>query len=198
MSYDNLTGDHHRNGARLSPKILVLVIAIPMIVGAANETSSIQPTFVAGLTGNQEVPVVHTNATGTASFSATSNSTTGYVLNITGMSNVTQADVNVAEQGKNGPIILTLFTSKAPVSNITGVLSKGNITSSNLQGPMKGEQLSSLTDLMQNGGAYVNIRTIQNPNGEIRGQIGFVGIDESGKALGEQNLTISDEGLQFE
>lgn len=198
MSYDNSTKDHYMIGTRLSPRILVLVIAIPMIVVAANETSAIQPTFVAGLTGNQEVPVVHTNATGTASFSATSNSTTGYVLNVTGISNVTQADVNVAEQGKNGPIILTLFTSKAPVRNITGVLSQGNITSSDLQGPMKGKLLSSLTELMQNGGAYVNIRTIQNPNGEIRGQIGFAGIDESGKALGEKNLTLGDESLQFE
>jgi CHRD domain len=198
MSYDNLTKDHLRNGTRLSPKFLALVIAIPMIVGASNETSAIQPTFVAGLTGNQEVPVVHTNATGTASFLAASNSTTGYVLNVTGMSNVTQADVNVAEQGKNGPIILTLFTSKDPVSNFTGVLSQGNITSANLQGPMKGKQLASLTDLMQNGTAYVNIRTVQNPNGEIRGQIGLAGIDESGTALGEKNLTLSDESLQFE
>jgi hypothetical protein len=198
MSYDNLTKVHYRNGARLSPKFIVLVIAIPMIFGTAIETSAIQSTLVAGLTGNQEVPTVLTNATGTASFFATSNSTTGYVLNVTGMSNVTQADVNVAEQGKNGSIILTLFTSKDPVSNFTGVLSQGNITSANLQGPLKGKQLSSLTDLMQNGGAYVNIRTVQNPNGEIRGQIGLAGTDESGTTLGEKNLTLSDEGLQFE
>ena len=31
--------------------------------------------------------------------------------------------------------------------------------------------ISDLVDLMKNGGAYVNVHTNQNQNGEIRGQI---------------------------
>ena len=66
-----------------------------------------------------------------------------------------------------------------------------------LQGPMKGKHLSDLVDLFQHGDTYVNVATEQNANGEIRGQIGFAGIDESGKALGEKNIT-ADQELQFD
>ena len=42
---------------------------------------------------------------------------------------------------------------------------------------------------MQKGNTYVNVLTMQNPNGEIRGQLGFAGIDETGTNLGEQKVT---------
>jgi hypothetical protein len=41
----------------------------------------------------------------------------------------------------------------------------------NLVGPLQGKQLSDLIALLQNGQAYVNVHTEQNPNGEIRGTI---------------------------
>jgi hypothetical protein len=50
-------------------------------------------------------------------------------------------------------------------------MGKGKITSSDLQGPLAGKQISDLVDLMKSGGAYVNVHTNQNQNGEIRGQI---------------------------
>jgi hypothetical protein len=190
----NLIKHVHGDGLKLLTKMLVIASAIPVIVATiANQTLATEPTFVAGLTGSQEAPVVDTNSTGTASFVVASNGSITYLINVTAMTNVTQAEVNLAEQGKNGPIILTLFSSKAPLSNITGVLSQGNISSANLEGPMDGKQLSSLRDIMQQGSAYVNIRTTQNPNGEIRGQLGFAGIDESGTNLGEQKVPVETE-----
>ena len=54
---------------------------------------------------------------------------------------------------------------------------------------MKGKQVTDLADIMQQGGAYVNILTVQNPRGEIRGQIGFEGVDESGTTAGQGNIT---------
>jgi hypothetical protein len=190
----NLIKYRHGDGLKLLTKMLVIASAIPVIVATiANQTLATEPTFVAGLTGSQEAPVVDTNSTGTASFVVASNGSITYLINVTAMTNVTQAEVNLAEQGKNGPIILTLFSSKAPLSNITGVLSQGNISSANLEGPMDGKQLSSLRDIMQQGSAYVNIRTTQNPNGEIRGQLGFAGIDESGTNLGEQKVPVETE-----
>jgi hypothetical protein len=190
ISSDNRARHHiPKNGTKLRPKALVIVFALTIIVILANKTSASQPNFVAGLTGNQEAPSVNTNATGSASFSLVSDSMIKYVVNVTGLSNITEADVHVANEGKNGPIVLTLFSSKIPVTNITGILSQGNITSADFQGPMMGKQLSNLTNLMQKGGAYVNVLTRQNPNGEIRGQLGFAGIDETGTNLGEQNVT---------
>jgi hypothetical protein len=191
---DNLIKYVHGDSLKLLTKMLVIASTIPVIVATiANQTLATEPTFVAGLTGSQEVPVVDTNSTGTASFVVASNGSITYLINVTAMTNVTQAEVNLAEPGKNGPIILTLFSSKAPLGNITGVLSQGNISSANLEGPMNGKQLPSLRDIMQQGSAYVNIRTTQNPNGEIRGQLGFAGIDESGTNLGEQKVPVETE-----
>ena len=186
ISFDDRTRHHIRKNG--TTKTLVIIFALTMIVILANKASASQPNFVAGLTGNQEVPSVNTNATGSASFSPVSDSMIRYVVNVTGLSNVTEADVHVAKEGKNGPIVLTLFSSKVPVANTTGILSQGNVTSANFQGPMMGKQLSNLTDLMQKGGVYVNVLTVQNPNGEIRGQLGFAGIDETGTNLGEQKV----------
>lgn len=189
ISSDNRTP--HRIGenvSRLGPKTLPIFITLSMLVMLVNNASASLPNFVAGLTGNQEVPSVNTSATGSASFSPVSNSMLKYVLNVTGLSNVTEADLHVAKEGKNGPVVLTLFTSKVPMTNITGILSQGNITSANFQGSMNGTQLSNLTDLMQKGDTYLNIITVQNPKGEIRGQLGFAGIDETGTNLGEQKV----------
>jgi hypothetical protein len=50
-------------------------------------------------------------------------------------------------------------------------MGNGKITSADLQGPLAGKQMSDLVNIMKNGGAYVNVHTQQNQNGEIRGQI---------------------------
>jgi hypothetical protein len=50
-------------------------------------------------------------------------------------------------------------------------MGNGKITSADLEGPLAGKQMSDLVDIMKNGGAYVNVHTQQNQNGEIRGQI---------------------------
>ena len=50
-------------------------------------------------------------------------------------------------------------------------MGKGKITSSDLQGPLAGKQMSDLVNMIKSGGAYVNVHTQQNQNGEIRGQI---------------------------
>jgi CHRD domain len=54
---------------------------------------------------------------------------------------------------------------------MNGILSQGTITSANLEGPLKGKQVSDLISLISSGGAYANVHTKQNPKGEIRGQI---------------------------
>jgi hypothetical protein len=36
---------------------------------------------------------------------------------------------------------------------------------------MQGKQISDLVTAMNNGSTYINVHTVQNPNGEIRGQI---------------------------
>jgi CHRD domain len=69
------------------------------------------------------------------------------------------AHIHQGKAGENGQPV-------APLQ-----MGKGKITSSDLQGPLAGKQISDLVDLMKNGGAYTNVHTQQNQNGEIRGQI---------------------------
>jgi hypothetical protein len=52
------------------------------------------------------------------------------------------------------------------------VLETGSITADKLEGPTAGKQITDLVTATSKGKTYVNIRTEQNPNGEIRGRIG--------------------------
>ena len=50
------------------------------------------------------------------------------------------------------------------------VESGGTITTSDLEGPMQGKEISDLVSAMSSGVTYVNVLTQENPDGEIRGQ----------------------------
>ena len=40
-----------------------------------------------------------------------------------------------------------------------------------MKGPLAGKRISDLIKLIEDGKAYVNVHTDQNPDGEIRGQL---------------------------
>jgi hypothetical protein len=98
-----------------------------------------------------------------------------YRINVIDIESVTAAHIHRGQVGENGPVIITLFKEDNPTAAtaITEevLLSEGNITAINLEGPMAGKLLSNLTSAMRNERTYVNVQTQQNPNGEIRGQI---------------------------
>ena len=83
-----------------------------------------------------------------------------YDLSATNLKGFMMAHVHQGKTGENGPPVT------APLS-----IGKGKITSSDLQGPLAGKQISDLVNIMKNGGAYVNVHTQQHQDGEIRGQI---------------------------
>jgi hypothetical protein len=84
--------------------------------------------------------------------------------------NATAAHIHQGKVGANGPIVVTLYKTSDPSPGLFGGYS-GNITSSMLEGPLKGKQLAALVDLLGNGQAYVNVHTIKYKNGEIRDQV---------------------------
>lgn len=156
-----------------------------------NETyGANQEKLVAGLAGTQEVPKVSTNATGSVSFMQITEDLITYVLNVTNLGKATEGGIYVGAEGKNGSLVVSIFKFESPVTNENGTLSQGNITAADLQGPIAGKSLTDMIHLMQSGNTYINVHTEQHPNGEIRGQIGFEGIDESGTTLGQNNETI--------
>jgi hypothetical protein len=161
--------------------IAVVVIIIAAITTTATTFSFLtlafattaEQKFTAKLFGEMEVPPVETNATGLAEFKPIQDENiVTYSVNVTDIDNVTAAHIHIGKQGQNGPIVVTLFKPDTPTEKmVTGLLSEGNITTANLEGPLTGKQLSDLTSSMLAVETYVNIHTAQHKNGEIRGQI---------------------------
>ncbi|HJS64439.1 MAG TPA: CHRD domain-containing protein, partial [Nitrososphaeraceae archaeon] len=56
-------------------------------------------------------------------------------------------------------------------NNQNSLAASGTINSLDLQGTLKGRNISDLITLMESGDAYVNVHSESNPDGEIRGQI---------------------------
>jgi hypothetical protein len=134
-----------------------------------------QETFIAELTGVEEVlRTVDTSAIGVAEFKVGQDSIM-YRINVTDIENVTATHIHSGQVGENGPVVVTLFQEDTPTTTAAAtvgvLLSEGNITATNLEGPMAGKPLSNLTSAMRNEQTYVNVHTQQNPDGEIRGQI---------------------------
>ena len=134
----------------------------------------VNPDFDAILTGTSEVPPVQTNASGSADLDVEiedGQRVVDYEIFVNNIDRVTQAHIHQGSSNETGPIIVPLFNASTPTGPVTGQLTEGQFTSANFVGPLQGRQLDDLIALMQNGTAYVNLHTEQNPDGEIRGTI---------------------------
>jgi CHRD domain len=126
--------------------------------------------FTAKMTGTQEVPPKDTKATGTATFVPTPDQMT-LAYRVSSNTNYnTMAHIHKGKAGENGPIVFTFFTSPTP-GGIVPFTAHGNLRANDLEGPLAGKQITDLIKMIKDGDAYVNVHTVQNPNGEIRGQI---------------------------
>jgi hypothetical protein len=145
-------------------------------ISAQIKQLQIQTPFNAKLFGNNEVPPVSTSATGMAQFKlSTDGKTLSYTLTANNIKDITASHIHQGKTGENGQPVVPLSIDNAKMNYgcqcMLPASGKGTITSSNLQGPMAGKQISDLVNLMKSRQAYVNIHTMQNKNGEIRGQI---------------------------
>jgi hypothetical protein len=148
----------------------LISIAYLLSVSVFAVPSEGQQKFSAQLSGDQEVPPVQTNASGTAWFKSNRDNLE-FELNVTHLQGITMAHIHNGKQGEIGPPVLPLYKSESPTILMNGKLASGNITANMLEGPMAGKQIANLTTAMKNSETYVNVHTQQNPNGEIRGQI---------------------------
>jgi len=116
-------------------------------------------SFDATLTGDQEVPAVDTEGTGTGDFMLDEQSgVMSYSVMFAGLSGpVTAAHFHEAPPGENGGIIIDL------TGDFTGDddgFVQGTATFTEAQ-------IAALGD----GNVYINLHTEENPGGEIRGQL---------------------------
>jgi hypothetical protein len=92
-----------------------------------------------------------------------------YRLLVRDIDDVTAAHIHVGQPGEDGDVVALLFSGD-PAGEFNGQLAEGTITEADLTGPLAGD-MDGLVDLLESGGLYVNVHTVVNPAGEIRGQI---------------------------
>jgi hypothetical protein len=167
-----------------------------VIIGIA--VAGLNGQWRAKLSGEFEVPVRDTNARGQAVFHVSNGgSQVRYVLTASNINNVFQGHIHCGVPGTNGPVIVWLYPSTAPVAGPTGqgrvdgVLARGAFGSddvidlapnTNPNCPWGVADLGDVMELMNSGRAYVNVHTNDGvpppntgpgdfPGGEIRGPI---------------------------
>lgn len=155
--------------------ILAAMLAAATAVAGAGVPN---PNFRADLTGDQEVPPVVTDTSGTAKFHV--DLRTGeisYKLVVTdasGLLGVAGAHIHCAPAGQNGPV--SAFLAQPVPGGLDGrVVIRGTLDDGDVIPTPCGADLASLVDSMRAGDTYVNVHSIANPPGEVRGQISALG-----------------------
>ncbi|HXV86950.1 MAG TPA: CHRD domain-containing protein [Gemmatimonadales bacterium] len=163
---------------------------VPVFSHTANAADAANGgNFGSPLSGDEEVPARPTRARGSAVFqlNAEGDALT-YRLMVANIENVFQAHIHNAATGVNGPIVVWLYPSTAPVAGplgqgrIDGVIAEGTITAANFVNTLAGQPMSVLLGLLSSGTAYVNVHTNDGvaptntgpgdfPGGEVRGQV---------------------------
>ena len=160
--------------------------------GGGTGASTQSKFFDAKLIGKNEVPPKDTKATGTATFNVIGINSLSYEVNVKDMQMVTAAHIHQGKAGQNGPVLVTLFNNPTPSAMTNGLLAKGTIVNTNLEGPLAGKQITDLISMIKSGGTYANVHTTANPMGEIRGQIvegktGIGGTNTANQGISQSN-----------
>lgn len=157
---------------------VIAMVALALAPAAAGKTEN-QRNFTAHLKGSNEVPAVDTKGTGQAIFRLNMEGTEmSFKLLSANLQGVTQAHIHCGAAGVNGPVTVFLFGFDAAGVAVNGVLSEGTVTAANVIAvpdsavcPGGIANFDELIAKMRSGEAYVNVHTLDNPPGEIRGQI---------------------------
>jgi len=128
---------------------------IRLIVASVKDP--LEGTFAAILSGSEEIPPVATQASGTAKLKLNADKTLTYEVLTAGPITAFAAHIHQAPAGSHGPIIFLLEGGSRVWSGTTP--------------PLTVDQVAALL----NGEFYINVDTDEHPDGEIRGQVCFVG-----------------------
>jgi hypothetical protein len=161
--------------------LAVLFAAGLAVVGVA--VAGINRNWSNHANGAQEVPARDSQGQAQAIFHLSKDGTAlEYTLIAANIDNVFMAHIHMAPPGVNGPIVVWLYPSTAPVPGPiaggridSGVIASGTITATNLVGPLAGQPLSDLVDAMSTGNAYVNLHTNDGVDGVNTGPGDFPG-----------------------
>ncbi len=121
----------------------------------------------------QEVHVVDSEGEGEFEYHLNDDGTLDFELSAEDLnSNVTQAHIHMGRCDMNGPVLAFLFGFVSGGVPANGVFASGTLTDADLIGPLAGATIADLCDLIAEGKAYINVHTVSDPAGELRGQLG--------------------------
>jgi hypothetical protein len=152
--------------------LILICLAVPLAAWGLVPRAG----FKAQLSGAESVPPVKTEATGGALFDFSEDGKAmHFTLSVKNLNDVIAAHLHLGAKGKEGPPVATLypFGNSPPVKAgaFSGILVRGVITGTSLEGPLKGKPLNDLLKEFQEGNAYIKVHTKSHPDGEMRGQI---------------------------
>jgi CHRD domain len=154
----------------------LLVLALAPAAGAGD-------SFVATLSGDDEVPTRDTQAVGVAKFKVSEDGTAlAFKINVANIDNVVAAHIHCGAVGVNGPVGVTLFGGAPGAGRTDGTLAEGTITAPDAGNACGWTDLAAVLAAIEAGNTYVNVHTNDGvppantgpgdfPGGEIRGQI---------------------------
>jgi hypothetical protein len=152
--------------------VLVLVVAST----ATTDAQLVRRTFIAPASGSQEVPAVDTDARGLGIFRVSRDGGSMHFAVIANrIDDVIMAHLHIGAPGTNGPIAVWLYPDEPPPALIPGtfqgVLASGVLTDDHVIAASGVASLDELVDEIRAGNVYLNIHTLDNPAGEVRGQL---------------------------
>ncbi len=152
-------------------KFLMTFAAAAAVFGFAS-TAQAEELFRVHLSGDEEVPLVDNRATGQVKLIVNDAETQlHYELRVANIEDITQAHIHRGAAGENGPVVVFLFGFIGEGVTRNGLLAANTRTSADLVGPLAGAPLEDLIEQIRSGNSYVNVHTVANPPGEIRGQL---------------------------
>jgi hypothetical protein len=122
------------------------------------------------LNGAQEVPPTASTATGTATVTIDAARTTITVtLTTAGLVDATASHIHFGAVGMNGGILFSLFAAPGVFpATLTKTLTSADFTPDTVNGILT---FADAVNAMLIGNTYINVHTLANLGGEIRGQV---------------------------
>ena len=180
-------GDDPNGTPTATPTATATATATSTATATATSTPTVEPLpeeqlFVAYLSGDNEVPPVEDTGSGVAYFFVPeTGASVRYWISVTGVDNISMAHIHLGAAGEEGAVQVGLFDGDGTTVTPNGVLVEGEFTLENLP---DGMSMADLVELMVSGDLYVNVHSEDNPDGDVRGQIG-----EQGAATFSADLT---------
>lgn len=164
-------------------RALRTIIALAAAIFVPTGIAQADQTFIATLSGDQEVPPIDTQMNGRVKIRVNDDASAAeFTLTVNNGVRVQQAHIHCGAPGANGPIVVWLAGFRAEGWDIDGQwVGNTTFTDANIVEPSCGTTVADLVQSMQAGMTYANVHTVAHPGGEIRGNIPGTGAAAASK-----------------